>query len=197
MRAALCTVLVTAVGCFGEPPALPSDASSGTGTGSTPTSSSGGAEETSGSVAEGDTTASATNAGTSSSSGPGGVDSSSGSTGAVGGECDPLQQTCPATETCVFVGEMPGSFECLTAEGMEPAGTECTQKAECAVGLFCTSAAMQVSGCDVATAACCAAYCDTKGRDPVCMHPDAQCVAFFAAGEAPPGYQTVGYCDAV
>jgi hypothetical protein len=104
--------------------------------------------------------------------------------------CDPLLQDCLFAETCVFEDDV---FQCVPdiSEKGGAGGDACDAVNDCDVGLFCAS------GDDVACPAgqdtCCTYFCEV-GAVGVC---DEACVPWFEEGEAPPGYDDVGYCDAV
>lgn len=60
------------------------------------------------------------------------------STDIPNGECDLLQQDCPAGQTCKPVSSS-GAFttKCLPSNGLKTITKPCTQDSECAKGLFC------------------------------------------------------------
>lgn len=55
------------------------------------------------------------------------------------GECDLLQQDCPAGNTCAPVDGDAGAMttECIPANGLKPIGELCAGQNECQAGLFC------------------------------------------------------------
>jgi hypothetical protein len=123
----------------------------------------------------------------------GGYEESSGGeeSGGTPSLCDPLLQDCPDGEACVFEDDV---FQCLPdiSEKGGAGGDACDAVNDCDIGLFCAS------GDDVACPAgqdtCCTYFCEVGAVGSVC---DDACVPWFAEGEAPPGYEDVGYCEAV
>jgi len=106
--------------------------------------------------------------------------------------CDPLTPSCPSGQICI-PGQ--GVFICdVDASGdMGAYGDECAFVNVCDAGLYC-AASQAVPGCQ--TAGCCSEYCDLKlGGDECSGAPQQECVPFFDAGTAPPGYEDVGLCS--
>jgi hypothetical protein len=104
--------------------------------------------------------------------------------------CDPLLQDCADGDTCV---PLDGAFECAADESGATGswGDPCDFLNACDPGLFCAD------GSDVACPAgldtCCTWFCDVDAPAGICG--GSECVAFFPEGEAPPGYEAVGYCN--
>ncbi len=106
--------------------------------------------------------------------------------------CDPLTPSCPLGQICL-PGQ--GVFICDTdASGdMGSYGDDCAFVNVCDTGLFCAPS-QSVPGCE--TAGCCSEYCDlTIGGANCSGAPQQECVPFFDAGMAPPGYEDVGVCS--
>lgn len=106
--------------------------------------------------------------------------------------CDPLTPSCPLGQICL-PGQ--GVFICdVDASGdMGAYGDECAFVNVCDAGLFCAPS-QSVPGCE--TAGCCSEYCDLKiGGDDCSGAPQQECVPFFDADKAPPGYEDVGVCS--
>ena len=106
--------------------------------------------------------------------------------------CDPLTPSCPMGQICL-PGQ--GVFICdVDASGdMGAYGDDCAFVNVCDTGLFCAPS-QSVPGCE--TAGCCSEYCDLKlGGDACSGAPQQECVPFFDAGKAPPGYEDVGVCS--
>ena len=101
--------------------------------------------------------------------------------------CSPLDQDCPASQGCYPVVD---TFVCAPdASGeMGAVGDPCEYVNVCDPGLICATADTQ-PGC--AAAGCCAEFCDLDGF--VCP-ADTDCLPFFEAGAAPPGWEDVGIC---
>ncbi|MFV8753701.1 hypothetical protein ACNOYE_24365 [Nannocystaceae bacterium ST9] len=105
-------------------------------------------------------------------------------------DCDPLVQDCDGVLGCYGVGTQ--GFVCSLPgydEGLGNDGDMCFTIQSCKPGLQCTATEV-LDGCSAAR--CCSPFCDLGEADP-CLAPEA-CVAYFDAGTAPPGYETVGLC---
>jgi hypothetical protein len=109
-------------------------------------------------------------------------------------ECDPLLQDCDVGYGCYAAFDM---FVCGKpahdpGEGQDDG--ECYTTRSCEPGLACVNADA-TANCD--TGSCCTPFCDlSQGTvdNPTCTEPTEQCVAWFEAGQAPPGYEDVGAC---
>jgi hypothetical protein len=108
-------------------------------------------------------------------------------------DCDPLIQDCPAGQACY--NSAGDNFVCfkesaMPGEGMP--GSECQYINQCQQGSFCANA-MSVADCPPESNGCCTPYCPVSGGNGPCQATE-ECVAFFAEGMAPPGYEDVGVC---
>lgn len=103
--------------------------------------------------------------------------------------CDPLVvDSCDEGQGCYWIDP---TFVCAAdASGpkLGAAFDPCEFINSCDPGLVCAPSDA-VGGCD--GTGCCTPYCDLQ--QPVCPDPTS-CIAFFAEGEAPPGYEDVGLC---
>lgn len=108
--------------------------------------------------------------------------------------CDPLTQDCSDSEACY--PEENGFFCSPDASGPDLGvyGDPCEFLNVCDAGLFCSDPAT-VPNCSGAQG-CCSEFCDMAAPDVRCSGADdgQVCTAFFAEGEAPPGYEDVGIC---
>jgi hypothetical protein len=109
--------------------------------------------------------------------------------------CDPLLQDCDEGQACYPVDD---SFVCgpdVSGE-MGGFGDACEFINVCDPGLYCANAAT-VPNCD-GSSGCCSAFCDMSDPDASMNCPGAadgqECVAWFADGQAPPGFENVGAC---
>ncbi|MCB9705227.1 MAG: hypothetical protein H6711_25355 [Myxococcales bacterium] len=108
--------------------------------------------------------------------------------------CDPLLQDCPGEDGCRPIGTIMEWVCTLDASGPDAGadGDPCEYANACDPGLLCTEGA-RVPGCQ--TIGCCATICDL-GKPNTCPLTDqgAECVPYYAMGEAPPGKENVGFC---
>ncbi len=106
--------------------------------------------------------------------------------------CDPLLQDCSMTEACY--GEENGFFCSPDASGGDEGGygDACEFLNACDAGLFCAEA-VSVPDC-VDAAGCCSEFCDLTDPAAMCMGQGQECTAWYAEGQAPPGYEDVGAC---
>ncbi|MCB9705226.1 MAG: hypothetical protein H6711_25350 [Myxococcales bacterium] len=109
--------------------------------------------------------------------------------------CDPLLQDCPGEDGCYPYGRAlewicayDGSFPGAGADG-DP----CEFTNNCHPGLHCSPEGDRVPGCQAAS--CCATICDLEEPN-TCPLKDqgAECVPYYAMGEAPPGKENLGFC---
>jgi hypothetical protein len=101
--------------------------------------------------------------------------------------CDPFLQDCDEAQACYSIDGVFGCFPDASGAAGEQYD-ECEYLNNCAPGLHCASVD-NLPGCGGAT--CCTAWCDLTGF----MCPDdMDCVPLYGAGEAPPGYEEVGFC---
>lgn len=108
--------------------------------------------------------------------------------------CNPILQDCPdMVDACYPIG---GLFTCApdVSGEMGAYGDPCQYINVCDPGLFCVDPAM-VPGCAGAEG-CCSEVCDIEDEGFVCMGEAGgqQCQAWFAEGEAPPGFENIGIC---
>lgn len=110
------------------------------------------------------------------------------------GLCDPLAQDCAGDDLCIPNPQGQGEFTCvLDASGEEGQDFDpCEYINSCDAGLFCALPA-NATECDPAATGCCLPFCDLAMPAP-CPGVNQMCLAWFEAGTAPPGYETVGYC---
>ena len=109
--------------------------------------------------------------------------------------CDPLALDCPAGR-CLPIGP---SAELLCAPTYPEAptlvpGDGCTYDYECIETAQCNQAGAVA---DCAGPDCCTSYCDLDAPDPLatCL-PGQECIAWYAPGAAPAGFDHVGLCTA-
>lgn len=110
--------------------------------------------------------------------------------------CDPLAQTCPMGEECIFVSD---GFTCApdASGGAGFQGDDCAYVNACAPGLACVSPDL-VPGC-VAFLGCCTTFCDVAdlGASADCAMEagdGAECLPWYAEGTAPAGLENIGFC---
>lgn len=110
--------------------------------------------------------------------------------------CDPLLQDCDIGAGC-YADD--GSFECYVDQSGDfgAAGDACMQSNTCDLGNLCADAALVP---DCADDSCCTPFCDTSEVDAGiscdATLPGTECVPFYERGQAPPGYENVGFCAA-
>lgn len=110
--------------------------------------------------------------------------------------CHPLMADCGDGQGC-FRASL-DAFWCLPDDMATVGYLEgCTQINQCAGNMACLGA--EGAGCDDA-AMCCTPYCDFALGNPNPDCPDADagqaCVLRFRPGEAPEGFEDLGYCQA-
>jgi hypothetical protein len=105
--------------------------------------------------------------------------------------CDPLQQNCEGdSEGCYGI---PGGYVCApdVSGEMGASGDPCEAINVCDAGLECMPAEV-VQGC-TGSLGCCTEFCDhMDAMDDSCTGQH-MCLPAFD-GDAPPGYESVGYC---
>ncbi|MCY1007994.1 ribulose phosphate epimerase [Nannocystis pusilla] len=108
--------------------------------------------------------------------------------------CDPLLQDCPGDDLCIPNPQNPDAFLCvLDASGEE--GQEydaCEYINACDKGFTCANPEVALE-CDTMAIGCCIAFCDVTEAG-VCTGQNAECLAWYEAGMAPPGFENVGFC---
>ncbi len=107
--------------------------------------------------------------------------------------CDPLEPTCADGEVCIPAPEGEREFFCtVDASGDSgQASTPCVDLNACDPGLLCREAVEVSAACGGGS--CCTPVCDL-GVAPMCPEMDQECVAVYPPGEAPAGYEDVGFC---
>ncbi|MCB9705225.1 MAG: ribulose phosphate epimerase [Myxococcales bacterium] len=106
--------------------------------------------------------------------------------------CDPLLPECPGDDTCLPIDDW---FVCVDDASEPDAGADgdpCWSANACDPGLLCMNGE-SIPGCQ--TTGCCASFCDLE-EPTTCPLKDqgAECVPYYAMGEAPPGKENVGFC---
>lgn len=109
--------------------------------------------------------------------------------------CDPLLQDCLQNYACAPLDE---AFVCaldVSGGGEGGYGSDCDAFNACNPGLFCASPP-QVPDCSGAAAGCCTEFCDMSDPNVECAGSASgqECIRWFDEGQAPPGYEDVGYC---
>ncbi len=110
--------------------------------------------------------------------------------------CDPLLQDCAEGDECIPSND---TFVCVvdSSDDFGGAGDACEYINVCDPGLMCADAAL-VPNCN-GSIGCCTPFCDVTdaGASMDCANAigiEAECLAFFEEGQAPPGYEDVGVC---
>jgi hypothetical protein len=109
--------------------------------------------------------------------------------------CDPLLQDCTDGNACYPLGD---AFVCAPDASGESGtyGEACEYLNVCDPGLFCANAAV-VPDCQ-GSQGCCSEYCefDDPEASANCSGSAGgqECVAYFAEGMAPPGFENIGVC---
>ncbi|MDC0669540.1 ribulose phosphate epimerase [Nannocystis radixulma] len=108
-------------------------------------------------------------------------------------QCDPLLQNCESGDLCLPNPLDATAFVCILDASGESGTTfdPCEYGNACDAGFVCQEPIF-ASECDPAAAGCCLPYCDLS--EPECPGANQDCLAWFEAGMAPPGYENVGYC---
>ncbi len=107
--------------------------------------------------------------------------------------CDPLAQDCPTDLGCYPFDEPTDAFACTpdasNGEGQYP--SQCEFLNACAPGNACVNA----DALPACPESCCSPYCDLSELDTCPDLDDAlACRPWFAADQAPPGWENVGVC---
>jgi hypothetical protein len=110
--------------------------------------------------------------------------------------CNPILQDCPIAGVALGCYSWQGmeEFVCWPDYSFDVGafGDECEYFNYCDVGLFCSNPE-SVPGCTGAS--CCNEYCDTAAATQCSGAAQGQeCIAWFAEGTEPPGFEDVGYC---
>jgi hypothetical protein len=108
-------------------------------------------------------------------------------------QCDPLLQDCAGSDLCLPNPVDANAFVCvLDASGETGVAFDpCEYGNACDQGFVCQDPAF-ASECDPTAGGCCLPYCDTT--EPDCPGAGQDCISWFEAGMAPPGYENVGLC---
>ena len=103
--------------------------------------------------------------------------------------CDPLLQDCPGDDLCIYSSD---GFICvLDASGEGGAfGDACEYVNACDAGLVCLNPEYVP---DCMGGGCCSPFCDTTAPN-TCPGDGQECIPWFEEGEAPEGYESVGFC---
>jgi hypothetical protein len=101
--------------------------------------------------------------------------------------CDPMQQQCPEGQSCYPYAD---AFVCMTTYDASDYLDDCTIIAQCNPGSTCIDGDA-VTGCEFA--GCCTPFCDIEVPD-TCPAESIGCVPYYPEGEAPEGFETVGFC---
>lgn len=108
--------------------------------------------------------------------------------------CDPLAQDCAGGDLCLSHPSDPDSFTCiLDASGEEGQVFDlCEYANACDPGLLCAQPKLAAE-CDPRALGCCLPFCDLSQPNS-CPGEGQLCLAWYEAGQAPPGYENVGLC---
>jgi hypothetical protein len=109
--------------------------------------------------------------------------------------CAPLAQDCGRGLVCVDAELNGGRGFACTYDGSLDEGQAhdpCESLDGCDPGLHCTEPGAAVE-CDQDADGCCEPYCDLTAPN-TCPGAGQVCEAFFAMGEAAPGFEDVGVC---
>ena len=115
--------------------------------------------------------------------------------------CNPLYDDCGEGEVCIDTSSVDSGWVCATDVSGESGayGDPCAFLNGCEPGLICVSVGEVAPGeaCEGA-AGCCTEICDLTdpaGDQQCAGAADGQvCQPWYEAGDAPPGYETVGVC---
>lgn len=104
--------------------------------------------------------------------------------------CDPIVSNCDIGDVCAYGGD---GFFCVTdASGEEGYQYDpCTSANGCNEGLLCAASA-DIATCDQGVSGCCTGWCHLD--EPGFCFEGLQCLAWYDPGEAPAGYENLGYC---
>ncbi|MCB9701042.1 MAG: hypothetical protein H6711_04060 [Myxococcales bacterium] len=106
--------------------------------------------------------------------------------------CEPLLQDCPQGATCLPSHD---AWICLEDNSGPYSGADgdpCEFVDACDPGILCAEA-NRVPGCWAS--GCCATICDLNSPISCPLKGEgAECVPFYAMGEAPPGKENIGFC---
>ncbi|MEZ4382629.1 MAG: hypothetical protein R3A79_14925 [Nannocystaceae bacterium] len=103
--------------------------------------------------------------------------------------CHPLEQGCSEGQVCAATEDVFACVPDVSGDGgafAEP----CAAVGGCDPGLACVAAG-RVDGC--VADGCCSPVCDTAAPN-TCPGDGQECIPWYEAGQAPPGYENVGLC---
>ena len=106
--------------------------------------------------------------------------------------CCPIEQDCDADEACYPAND---DFHCaVDASGEDNGafGDPCEFINSCDAGLACIGADA-LTDC-VGAIGCCSPYCTVGTTMCADLDPEMDCEPWFAEGQAPPGFETLGVC---
>jgi hypothetical protein len=108
--------------------------------------------------------------------------------------CDPLLQDCAEGQACYPIVD---AFACAPDASLELGayGDVCAYINACDMGLLCGNPEFTP---DCGGEGCCTPFCDVTNPDASAACPGAaggqECVAWYEEGQAPPGFDDVGFC---
>ncbi|MCB9701041.1 MAG: hypothetical protein H6711_04055 [Myxococcales bacterium] len=106
--------------------------------------------------------------------------------------CDPLLQDCPGEDVCYYIHDAWLCTQDVSGPDAGVDGDPCDWENACDPGLLCAEG-NSVPGCEGFK--CCATICDLDLPNTCPLKAQgAECVPFYAMGEAPPGKENVGFC---
>lgn len=109
-------------------------------------------------------------------------------------KCDPLLQDCQDPgDACLPNPVNPEHFICVFDASGETgkAFDVCEYGNACDPGLLCATPELATE-CDAQAVGCCLPFCDTTA--PSCPGAGQECLAWYEANTAPPGYENIGLC---
>ncbi|HEY8377874.1 MAG TPA: ribulose phosphate epimerase [Nannocystis sp.] len=109
--------------------------------------------------------------------------------------CDPLLQDCDGDDLCIPNPQNFVEFLCvLDASGEEGQLYDpCEYINACDKGFFCANPMIALE-CDAGAIGCCMPFCDIT-EVGVCTGQGQECLPWYEPGQAPPGYESLGYCS--
>lgn len=103
--------------------------------------------------------------------------------------CDPLAPDCPENQGCYAEGD---AFLCMPIP-FDPGDylDDCTMIAQCNTNHLCIDGEA-VTGCEAD--ACCTPICNLEEMPDNCPEGSTGCVPYYEEGQAPEGFEWVGFC---